>query len=207
MITTVINFFLSYLLLYKYATLFVIAYLAALILPLPSNTTLLASSAFASQGYLSITIVFLVAFSANVLGDITGFWLSRKYGKNMLMKTPLATILVSQKYIDMEKVFTKNAGITIFTTRFFGGVGPLVNIVSGFSERISLTQFLLYGIPGEFVYVSFFTMSGYYVGDTWLKLLSPIEIFWIVIGGIVTITLGVVMYRGYRKRITPQKSF
>ncbi len=200
MITTFINFFLSYLLLYKYATLFVIAYLAALLIPLPSNTTLLASSAFASQGYLSISVVFFVALSANILGDITGFLLSRKYGKKILMKTPLAKILLSKKYEDMEKVFSKNAGATIFATRFFGGVGPLVNIVSGFSEHISFKKFLLYGIPGEIVYVTFFTVSGYYVGDTWMNLLSPIELFWIVIGGIVLIVLGTKFYRGYSKK-------
>lgn len=201
MISTFITFFLSYLLLYKYVTLFFIAYLAALILPLPSNTTLLASSAFASQGYLSISIVFLVAFFANVLGDVTGFFLSQKYGKKMLMKTPLAKILISKKYADMERMFAKNSGVTIFTTRFFGGVGPLINIASGFSEHISFKKFLLYGVPGEFVYVSFFTMSGYYVGDTWLELLSPIEFFWIIVGGIVAVTLGIKLYTSYQLRL------
>jgi membrane protein DedA with SNARE-associated domain len=199
MIVSFVTGVLSYLLLYKYVALFVIAYLAAFLIPLPSNTTLLAASAFAGQGYLNIYFIFFIALSANVAGDVTGFLLSRKYGKKVLMKTVLRKVILSEKYTDMEKVFSDNAGITIFTTRFFGGIGPLVNFVSGFSDSISFKKFLLYGVPGEMVYVSFFVISGYYVGDAWLDLLSPIESFWLIIGVIVLVVFSLKVYAKIRK--------
>ena len=48
---------LSYLLLYRYFALFAITFLSALIAPLPSNTSMLASGAFAEQGFLNIVKV------------------------------------------------------------------------------------------------------------------------------------------------------
>ena len=95
--TSLISGLLAYLLLYKYITLFIVCYLAALLIPLPSNTSLLAASAFASQGYLNIYIVIAVALAANVLGDITGFLLARRFGKEFLMKVGFKKIILSKR--------------------------------------------------------------------------------------------------------------
>lgn len=162
-----ISFVLSYLLLYKYVALFIVSYLAALLIPLPSNTSLIAASAFASQGYLSIYIVIIVALIANISADITGFFLARKYGKRVLLKIGFKKILESKYYSRVESFIINHSEISIFVTRFFGGVGPLVNILSGLSKEISFKKFLLYGISGELVYVLSLSLSGYFLGNAW----------------------------------------
>ncbi len=169
----IISATLSYILFYKYIALFVIAYLAALLLPLPSNTSLLAAGAFASQGYMDIYIVLLVAFLANILGDLTGFIISRLYGKEFLMKIGLKKMMLSKKYTDIEKFIFKNSRMTIFVTRFFGQIGPLVNILAGLSQEISFKRFFIYGSAGEFVYAVGLGLIGYFLGSTWQNL-SPV---------------------------------
>ena len=161
---------LSYLLLYKYVALFIVCYLAAFLLPLPSNTSLLAASAFASQGFLNIYLIIFVALLANVLGDITGFVLARKYGKDFLMKIGFRKMIESKRYSSLEKFIVRHSKITIFVTRFFGGIGPLVNILTGLSEAISTKKFLTFGIAGETVYVLSFSLSGYFLGNAWEEL-------------------------------------
>jgi membrane protein DedA with SNARE-associated domain len=163
----VISYILASILLYKYVTLFIVAYLAALLIPLPSNTGLIAASAFASQGYLNIYVVVFVALFANVLGDVTGFFLARRYGKGILLKIGFRKIIESKRYSNIENFFVKHAEISIFVTRFFGGIGPLVNVLSGFSKEISFKKFLIYDISGEFVYVISLSLIGYFLGSSW----------------------------------------
>lgn len=179
--TALISTTLAYILLYKYVTLFIVAYLAALLLPLPSNTSLIAASAFASQGYLSIALVFIVAFAANVLGDLTGFFLSRRYGKEMLVKIGFRKIIESTTYASFEKFIITNSRATIFVTRFVGGIGPLINILTGLSKDITLKRFLIYGISGEFVYVVSLSCTGYFLGTAWQNITDSVEFVTVVI--------------------------
>ena len=170
----------SYVLLYKYVALFIVAYFAALLLPLPSNTSLLAASAFASQGYLNIFIVLGVAFLANVLGDITGFYIARRYGKGMLTKLGMGNMFTSKKYRMLERFFLEHTRSTIFVTRFVGQVGPLVNILAGISEEVSFRTFFIYEASGELLYVLVLGLLGYFVGSAWETITSMME--WIGVG-------------------------
>lgn len=179
--TSLISGLLAYLLLYKYITLFIVCYLAALLIPLPSNTSLLAASAFASQGYLNFYIVIAVALAANVLGDITGFLLARRFGKEFLMKVGFKKIILSKRYADTELFIVRHSKITIFMTRFIGGIGPLVNILTGFSEEITIKKFLTYGILGETVYVMTLSLGGYFIGNAWGDVTGSIELFSIIV--------------------------
>lgn len=167
---------LSYLLLYKYVALFVVSYLAVLFIPLPSNTSLFAAAAFASQGYLNIYIVIIVALAANVLGDLTAFFVSRIYGKDFLIKIGLRKVLASKEYENLEVFIIKHSRVTIFITRFFGGLGTLVSILTGLSENISFKKFFLYGFAGECVYVMSFVLPGYFLGSAWQEFTPSIEL-------------------------------
>lgn len=166
----------SYILLYKYLALFIVAYLAALLLPLPSNTSLLAAGAFASQGYLNIYLVLLVALTANVSGDITGFLLSRRYGKEFLKKVGFRKMIESEKYMSLEEFIFENSRMTIYVTRFVGQIGPLVNIVTGLSEEITFKKFFIYGIAGELTYVLCLGLTGYFLGSTWQNFTTSLEL-------------------------------
>src|SRR5580692_11145941 len=76
--------FLSFLLLYKYIALFAFIFFSAVILPLPDNSILLATGAFASQGYFGFWTSLLVALAANVAGDYVGYLLARHWGRAAL---------------------------------------------------------------------------------------------------------------------------
>lgn len=166
---------LSFLLIYKYVALFLVAYLAALIIPLPSNTSLLAAAAFASQGFLNIYIVIFVALLANVLGDFTGFFIADNYGKKVLVKIGFQKMVKSKTYGKVEGFIENNPKSTIFITRFFGGVGPIVNIITGLSERITFLTFLTFSIAGEVVYVMSLALIGYFLGDAWESVMTSFE--------------------------------
>ena len=197
MISAILSTTLSYLLLYNYVAIFAITYLASLLIPLPSDTALLASGAFAGQGYLNIYLVLFVALVGSVLGDLTGFIVARRYGREFLMKIGLRKMIMSKKFTNLEKFIADNSGPTIFITRFIGQIGPLVNILSGLSE-MPFRKFLLYEVLGTSADVLSLGIAGYFLGSAWQNLTEVIEFAGI---GLVVIIIGFVFSRIYFRKL------
>ena len=193
----ILSAILSYLLIYKYPALFAITYLASILLPLPSDTALLAAGAFAGQGFLNIYWVISAALAGSVLGDLTGFIVARKYGREFLMKIGLRKMIMSEKYTKLEKFIADNSRSTIFITRFIGQIGPLVNILAGLSE-MPIKKFLLYEILGTATDVLAIGLSGYFLGSAWQNLTEVIELVGI---GLIIIAIAIVFSKIYFRKL------
>ncbi len=158
--------FLSFVLLYKYLGLFVIAFIGALVLPVPSSTTLAATSAFASQGYLSFPLVLGVALAGNILGDAIGYLLAYRFGQKVLSKIGFARLLNSPGYHKLQRHIENFSASLIYFTRFLTEVGPAVNILSGIT-KVPARTFFIYDILGETSYVLLYGAVGYFLGSQW----------------------------------------
>lgn len=162
----IFSFLLTYLLLYKYAALFLITFIAAFLIPIPASTTLAASGAFAAQGFLSLPAVLLVAYLGNVLGDFTGYFLARRYGEGVLEKAGFRWITRSKGYINFKDYILDFPRSLIYFSRFLTQIGPAVNILSGLSE-VPTKVFIVFVLLGEASYVVLFGMTGFILGDQW----------------------------------------
>lgn len=164
--TVILNSLLSFLLLYKYVGLFAVSYLAALILPLPSSSVLTASGGFAAQDFFNMPTVLIVAFLGNVLGDLTGYFLARKYGENILGKIGFKKMISSNLYKKLEFYMRDFSYSLIFFSRFLTGIGPLINVISGVS-RVKPRTFIILDLIGETAYVLLYALIGYFLGSEW----------------------------------------
>ncbi len=186
---------LSFLLLYKYWTLFLVFFLSAVILPLPGNTALLAAGAFASQGYFSFWLSFAAAISGNVLGDCFNYVLARRYGRCAIKMLRIRV----PSYIERLEEYVKcHPGPTIFLTRFVGSADPLANLLSGF-VGIGFGTFLLYDLLGNLVSIGAVLYAGYFLGVSWQDFSGLfIIVGWIVLGFIIVCALVIaVWYRNH----------
>lgn len=157
---------LSYVLLYKYFAIFVITYLGAIAFPLPSGTVVMASTAFATQGYLSVPLVFLTALLGNVAGDNSGYWLTRRYGVRFLHFVGLRKVVTSKNYQRLYEEIDHHPIIIIYLSRFMTGIAPTVNVISG-TTRLPFKKYITFEFLGECTEVGFFTLSGYFFGANW----------------------------------------
>jgi membrane protein DedA with SNARE-associated domain len=157
---------LSYLLLYKYAALFAVTFLAALVLPLPSSPTLMAAAAFAGQGYFNIGWVFVTALLGNIAGDNAGYWLARRYGKAVLSRIGFRKILESPTFGWIESEIGQYRGAVIITSRANVISTISVNIIAGLSA-MPYRYFLRYVIIGETLEVLVYTGIGFFFGTSW----------------------------------------
>lgn len=158
---------LSYILLYKYFALFLITFFASLTNLTPASPSLIASGSFVLTGVLNYWQVIVFGFLGTVLGDITAYFLSYYYSKEILMKIGFKKILKSKSFSKAERLFEKNSGKTIFLSRFLlTSFGPIINLVAGLS-KISFKKFIIYDLLGELIYVFLLTGVGYLFADNW----------------------------------------
>ena len=161
-----IQFILPYVLLYKYIALFVITFFASIALPIPAGGLLVASAAFASQGYFNILKVIIVVIIANVLGDSVCYWLTRIFGIKILYFFGFRKMLSSKNFKIVEKRIQDKPGFIILISRFDVITSLLVNFISGVS-KVSFRKFMFFEGIGAVLETTFYAMIGYLFGDSW----------------------------------------
>lgn len=190
-------YLLSFILLYKYWALFGIIFLSALIVPFPSNSVLLASGAFASQGYMNLAVACLVAIVANVLGDCIDYMLARIYGRHLLQTFH---VRIPQSVTRIESFMKRYPGTTIVITRFVGTIEELVSMLAGFAG-IPFGVFLFYDIIGNVISDGGVLYVGYFLGVHWQDFTSLFSIFgWILLA--LACVAGIfiaLMYRNHQR--------
>jgi membrane-associated protein len=185
------SFLLSSLLLYKYWALLVVFFFSGLILPLPTSTVLLATGAFASQGYFDFFISLSVIVGANMLGDYTGYLIAGRYGRKVF---DIMHVHVPVWMERLEIFLRKHPRSAIFATRFTGTTDVLTNLLCGFS-KVSLFTFLLFDLLGNILSNGSLLYAGYFLGVHWQDFTGFFNISdYILIGIVVAIILSVIIW-------------
>ena len=180
--------FLSFLLVYKYAALFAITFVAALILPLPASTTIVAANVFAFQGYLNFPAVFGAALLGNIAGDNLGYFISRKYGEKFLRLIGFNKILNSAAFAILKMYIDTNCSSLFYFSRFMTSVGPSVNILAGLAA-VPYGKYLLYEISGEMSYILLYSAVGFYLGSQW-----EYSVYFLTTAGVFMTSLGLLFF-------------
>ena len=176
----VLQTLLPYVLTYKYVAIFVITYLGAILLPLPSGTIVMAAAAFATQGYLNFPLVIVVGIFGNISGDHSGYWLARAYGMPTLRKLGFRRLLASPAYQSTADSVSDHPFLTVFSSRFFTAIAPLVNVIAGLS-RMHYGKYFTFEALGEITEVSFYASLGFLFGSRWIYVSQLLGKFWILI--------------------------
>ncbi len=194
---------LSYLLVYKYTTLFTVTLLAAIALPIPSAATLMASAAFASQGYFNMDLVILTASAGNILGDSAGFWLARRFGQPVLRRIGFRKLLDSPGFKAIERRIQRGPALIIFFSRFEVLATLSVNFITGLGQ-LPYLRYLLYEVPGEIVQVLIFASIGYAFGSAWEDINNLIGKFSLLIA-LALILLTMTLWKKIINRLIREK--
>lgn len=171
---------LSDLLLYRYATLFLINFLSCIGFPLPAAPSTIAAAAFASQGFLDMKLVLLSAISGNIAGDISAYWLVRTFGSRVLHWIGLSKYLATPAFRNVERTVDTYKAPVLIASRFQVQATAVVNIISGLA-RLNFRRFAFYIIVGETLQVVVYVVIGYVFADSWQILYAVVGKFgWLV---------------------------
>lgn len=192
----VLNSLLAFVLLYKYAAVALVVYLAAVIVPLPANAMLLAVGAFSSQGYFNFWIAFVVAVTANTGGDLTDYFITRIFGERVVHFLRLQKF---KFYEQLKEEFRTDAAITVFTTRFASSLSPIASFLAGL-VGVPLRIFFINDLLGNVIEPGAALAIGYVAGDYWNDFSGIIELFAAIVAVSVIIFILYRIHRRMRRR-------
>ena len=132
---------------------------------LPGDSLLFIAGTLVQQGIFHINIfVFVVClFVAAVAGNSTGYFLGRKFGRK-LFNRPNSRFFRQEYLLEAEKFYEKNGSKAIVIAMFVPIVRAFAPVVAGIAH-MPFQKFALFNILGAAVWVSSFTLLGYFAGD------------------------------------------
>ena len=150
---------------WTYAILFGIIFLETglVIMPfLPGDSLLFAAGTFAALGSLNVWILWLVTFSAAVLGDTVNYWIGNKIGPRAFEQD---IRFLKREYLERtQRFYDKHGGKTIILARFVPIIRTFAPFVAGVGT-MQYQRFLTFNVVGAFLWTGIFIWLGYFFGN------------------------------------------
>lgn len=129
---------------------------------LPGDSLIFASCALAGKGTLNIGLLYLLFLSAAILGDTVNYEIGKKLGNRVLSKP---NRLIKKEHIEKtQNFFERHGGKSIILARFIPIIRTFAPFVAGISE-MHYFKFLSFNALGGFLWVTLFTVLGYFFGN------------------------------------------
>ncbi len=130
---------------------------------LPGDSLLFAAGAIAAIApELNIWVLLIVLSVAAILGDTVNYWIGHWVGPHAFSGK---VRFLKKEHLDRTHAFyEKHGGKTIILARFVPIVRTFAPFVAGVGA-MTYSKFIAYNIVGGVLWVSLFTMLGYYFGN------------------------------------------
>lgn len=150
---------------WTYAILFLIIFAETglVVTPfLPGDSLLFAAGAIAALGGLDVRVLVLLLVVAAILGDTVNYWIGARIGRRAFRGD---IRFIKQEYLlRTEHFYEKHGGKTIILARFV----PIIRTFAPFVAGVGIMEyrrFLLFNVVGGVVWVTLFTLAGYFFGN------------------------------------------
>lgn len=149
---------------------------------LPGDSLLFAAGTFGGMGSLNPGLLFVLLFSASVLGDSCNYWVGRMIGPRAFSGT---LRFLKREHLDKTRGFYDRHGRkTVILARFLPIIRTFAPFVAGVGE-MPYSRFVAFSLIGSAAWVGLFVGAGYFFGNL------PVvrEHFSVVVMGIIAISL------------------
>ena len=185
---------------YGYWALFGAILLENFGLPVPGETLLIASALLASQGKMHIVTLLVTACIAAITGDNIGYAIGRFGGRRLVFRYGRYVLITEERLQKAEGFFGRYGGAVVVMARFFAVLRQLNGIVAG-TAKMRWYRFLLYNILGAALWVTFWGMLFYELGERGFRFGAGInKVQFFLLGGLVAATVGLTIHLRRRRR-------
>jgi membrane-associated protein len=142
---------------------------------LPGDSLLFISGTLVERGIFKIDIwVFVVClFVAAVLGNSLGYAVGKKFGRKLFTR-PDSRFFRHEYLMQAEKFYEQKGSKTIILAMFIPIVRAFSPVVAGIAH-MPYRKFVTFNIIGAALWISLFTLLGYYAGNIIEKLGINVE--------------------------------
>lgn len=166
---------------------------------LPGDSLLFATGALAALGSMNLFLVLGILILAAILGDTVNYWIGHFFGQ-AIINNP--RIPINQKHIDQtQEFYAKHGGKTIVLARFVPIVRTFAPFVAGVG-KMHYGTFITYNVIGGVIWVSAFTLAGFFFGNIpWVQ-----HNFEIVVFAIIGISVVPMIYEVVQAKLKKEKA-
>jgi membrane protein DedA with SNARE-associated domain len=147
-----------------YAVVFLGVGIESLGVPVPGETALVIGAVLAGQGRLEPWLVALVGWLGAVLGDNTGYWIGRRYGRRLLAMRGFRRVYDERRIAVAERFFERWGALAVFAGRFVAILrifaGPLAGMY-----HMPWRRFVIANATGGATWVAVVTTIGVLLGS------------------------------------------
>jgi membrane-associated protein len=130
---------------------------------LPGDSLLFAVGSLAALGALDLPTALALLAAASFSGDNVNYFFGRTVGPRVFRKEH--SRLLNREYLDRtHRFYEKHGGKTIVIARFLPIIRTFAPFVAGIGA-MSYRRFLAYSAGGSLLWVSLFTLGGYFFGS------------------------------------------
>ena len=165
----------------------------------PGDVILAVGGVYAARGELSLALVVVLGVLGATIGEVTGYWLGRRYGPDLLERMPFRHRL-GRRVDRATASLRRNAGKAIVGGRFATGIAGTVPFAAG-TAGVPFGRFLLFTLPTLAVGGTAVVLLGALVGnnvETIDRILSTFG--WVVLATIALVLIGRWVLRRRRER-------
>ena len=185
---------------YGYWALFGVILLENFGLPVPGESLLITSALLASQGEMHLVPLLLIAWAAAVTGDNIGYAIGRFGGRKLVFRYGSYVLISEQRLQKAEGFFRRYGGAVVVGARFLTVLRQLNGIVAG-TVKMNWRRFVIYNILGAALWVSFWTMLFYKLGEKALGFgagFKTLQFF--LLGGLVAAAVALAIHLLHRHK-------
>jgi len=189
---------------YGLGLLFVLITLESAGIPLPGETALITAGVLASQGKFNIVAVVVVAASAAIIGDNAGYWVARRWGRQLLKKSKRLDRFAERVLPPSERFFERHGDKTVFIGRFIAILRFTAAWLAGLS-KMRWWKFLFWNAAGGICWATLVGLLAYYLGRAAADTIERYGYY--AAGGLVAaVILAFVGLHFFRRRIVDEKT-
>jgi membrane protein DedA with SNARE-associated domain len=189
---------------YGSAAVFLILTLESFGFPLPGESLLIATAILAGRGVISFPVLLLSAWCGAVVGDNIGYLIGRMLGHRLLWRYGAKLWLKRDRLRKVEEIFARYGPVTVGFARFFNVLRQLNGVVAGTLE-MDWWRFVLFNALGGALWVTVWTLAGYYFGAHGSEIAVLLHKFWFagavtVLIVVIIVSIRIALLRKHRQR-------
>jgi membrane protein DedA with SNARE-associated domain len=140
--------------------------------PLPAEATLIAAAFFAARtGTIELSTLIAAGIPAAIAGDITGFWVGRKFGYQLIHEYGPRVGLSTERIKIGRWLFRQYGGPFVFAARFLPFLRNMAAALAG-ASRMAQRRFYLASSAAASCWVTGYAVAAYCLGEAFTGLAS-----------------------------------
>jgi membrane protein DedA with SNARE-associated domain len=135
---------------------------------IPGETLIILAGFYARQGVLSLPVLIVLVCVSAVLGDNTGYWIGRRFGRSFIERHGRKVRLTPARLSRADAYYERHGGKTVFLGRFVPVIRSVSCLIAGVSG-MTWDRFLAYEIPSAVLVQTEHALLGYVLGAAYQR--------------------------------------